>query len=94
MKYKIEELKLRRKINLVKVMYTQSSNIDNLKKITTDKNLRSKNKIELRKNLTSKTKVFNIPLYRGIRLWDTLPAEMQKDTNKHSFKKKISSHVV
>ena len=42
-KYKIEDLRLRRKRNLVKIMYSQSSDINNLKKVTTDKNLRSGN---------------------------------------------------
>ena len=67
-KYKIEDLRLRRKRNLVKIMYSQSSDINNLKKVTTDKNLRSGNKIKLDNNFTNKTKVFNSPLYRGIRL--------------------------
>ena len=92
-KYKIEDLKLRRKRNLVKIMYHQSLNIDNLRKVTTDKNLRSKKKVKLDNNFTNKTKVFNSPLYRGIRLWDTLPMEIQKETDKYSFKKKISKHI-
>ena len=55
-KYKIEDLRLRRKRNLVKIMYSQSSDINNLKKATTDKNLRSGNTIKLDNNFTNKTR--------------------------------------
>ena len=54
-KYKIEDIKLRRKRNLPKIMYFQSLNIDNLKKEIIERNLRSKNKIKLENNFTSKT---------------------------------------
>ena len=91
-KYKIEELKLRRKRNLAKIMYARSSDINNLKEETTEINLRSKNKIKMNNNFTSKTKVLNSPLYRGVRLWDSLPADIQKEENKYSFRKKMSTY--
>ena len=90
-KYNIEELRLRRKRNLVKIMYTQSKNIENLKATSVERTLRSANKVKMKNDFTNITKVHNSPLYRGIRLWDSLPASLQED--KYSFKKKISSHT-
>ena len=92
-KYKIEDLRLRRKRNLAKIMYSRSHDSNNLKEITTEINLRSKSKIKMINNFTNKTKVLNSPLYRGVRIWDSLPADTQKETSKYSFKKKISTHV-
>ena len=89
-KYKIESLRLRRKRNLVKIIYSQSANVENLDLASSGKNLRSENKVKLKNDLTSKTKVFNSPLYRGIRLWDKLPMDLQKETDKNVFKKKVS----
>ena len=42
-KYNIEELRLRHKKNLVKIMYTQSKNIENLKATSVERTLRSAN---------------------------------------------------
>ena len=92
-KYNIEELRLRRKRNLVKIMHTQSKNIENLKATSVERNLRSANKIKMKNDFTNITKVYNSPLYRGIRLWDSLPASLQKEEDKYSFKKKISLHT-
>ena len=75
-KYKIECLHLRRKRNLVKIMYSRSSCSQNLKVDTVKINLRSKKKIHMKKDFTSKTKILNSPLYRGIKLWDLLPGDM------------------
>ena len=87
--YKIN-LRLRQKRNLVKIIYSQSKNVDNLELVFSGKNLRSTNKVKLKNDFTSKTRVFNSPLYRGIRLWDKLPTDLQKETDKNIFKKKIS----
>ena len=75
--YNIESLKLRRKRNLVKIMYSQSTDVQNIKVDTIKTNLRSKSKVRLKNNFTSKTRVFNSPLYRGLRLWDSLPCDLQ-----------------
>ena len=91
-KYNIESLRLRRKKNLAKIMYIQSSKIDNLKMSTTNIVLRSTRKVKMKKDFTSKTRVYNSPLYRGLRLWDSLPENIQKETDKASFKKRIATH--
>ena len=92
-KYKIESLQLRRKRNLVKIMYSQSSCSQNLKVDTVKINLRSKKKIHMRKDFTSKTKVLNSPLYRGIKLWDSLPSDLQKEKDLRTFKKRLTTHT-
>ena len=92
-KYKIECLRLRRKRNLVKIMYSQSSYILNLKIDTVKINLRSKNKIHMKKDFTSKTKILNSPLYRGLKLWDSLPSDLQKEKSIQSFKKRLKTHT-
>ena len=102
-KYNIESLRLRRKRNLAKIMYTQSSKIDNLS--TTNIVLRSTHKVKMQKDFTSKTRVYNYilwfycslcredcynsPLYRGLRLRDSLPENIQKETDKAS---RIATH--
>ena len=92
-KYKIEDLALRRKRNLVQIIHTLSTDKDNLKTISTVRELRSTTKVKMKNDFTSKTKVFNSPLYRGIRLWDSLPSSIQKEENKYAFKRKISLHA-
>ena len=92
-KYKIECLHLRRKRNLVKIMYSQSSCSQNLKVDRVKINLRSKKKIHMKKDFTSKTKILNSPLYRGIKLWDSLPGVLQKEKDFRSFKKRLLTHT-
>ena len=93
MYYKIEDLALRRKRNLVKIIHALSANSENLKTVSTVRELRSKTKVKMKNDFTSKTKVFNSPLYRGIRLMDSLPPDLQKEENKYTFKRKIALHT-
>ena len=55
--------------------------------------IRSKQKVHMKKDFTSKTKVLNSPLYRGLKLWDTLPSVMQKEKDNRIFKKKLATHI-
>ena len=92
-KYKIENLRLRRKRNLAKIMYTQSTDVQNLKVDTIKMNLRSKKNVHMKTDFTSIARVHNSPLYRGLRLWDSLPSDIQKDKEVSTFKKKISTYT-
>ena len=74
-------------------MYTQSKNTENLKATSVKRTLRSAKKIKMKNYFMNITKVYKSPLYRGIRPWDSLPASLQKEEDKYSFKKKISSHT-
>ena len=74
--------------------YTQSSKIDNLKMSTTSIVLGNTRKVKMNNDVTSKTRVYNSPLYRGLRLWDSLPENIQKETDKASFKKRIATNLL
>ena len=47
----------------------------------------------MKKDFTSKTKILNSPLYRGIRFWDSLPRDMQKEKDFRAFKKRLLTHT-
>ena len=55
--------------------------------------LRSKNKVKLKAGFTPKAKVQNSPLYRGIFLWNQLPAETQLLPTLPEFKNAIRKHI-
>ena len=80
--FNIEPLPLRRNRNLVKIVHKTSKNMENVDISRPGIDLRSKPKVKLKNNFTSLTKVYNSPLYRGIRLWDQLPPLLQKEENK------------
>ena len=86
-------LRLRRKRNLVKIMYSQSKIALNLKDCTAKMKQRSANKVKLKNDFTSKTRIYNSPLYRGMGLWDSLPSDLQNEKDKYVFKKKISTYL-
>ena len=54
--------------------------------------LRSSKKVKMKNDFTDKTKVFNSPYNRGLRLWNELPANLQKEKDKHIFKKQLRSY--
>ena len=90
-KYGVEDLKLRRKRNLVKIMYLQSSLEGNKCENNLSMTLRSANKVKLKNDFTNKTKVYNSPFYRGLWLWNALPPDLQKE-DKTTFKKRVKTH--
>ena len=55
--------------------------------------LRSNDKVKIKMDFTAKTQVLNSPLYRGSRLWNLLPVDLQKEKDKYIFKKKMRTHV-
>ena len=89
-KYNIEPLHLRRKRNLVKIIHKTTKDIENVDIVRPMMDLRSKPKVKLKSKFTSITKVYNSPLYRGMRLWNKLPADLQKEGNKIKFKTEIN----
>ena len=84
--FNIEPLSLRRKRNLVNIVHKISKDESNLNVERPNMDLRSKAKVKLKNGFTSNTKVYNSPLYRGMRLWDQLPPELQKERNNIKFK--------
>ena len=53
--------------------------------------LRSKAKVKLKSEFTALTKVHMSPLYRGLRLWDTLPTDLKKEKDYNKFKAEIQN---
>ena len=84
---------LRCKRNLVKIIHKTSKEVSNIDIERPKMDLRSKPKVKLKTDFTSVTKVYNSPLYRGMRLWDQLPPEIQKEENKFKFKNDINRVV-
>ena len=76
-RYNIEKLPLRRKRNLVKkIIHKKSKCIHNIVTERPQMELRSKTKVKLKNTFTGIRKVYNSPLYRGLRLRDLLPSEL------------------
>ena len=55
--------------------------------------LRSKPKVKIKSKFTKITKVYNSPLYRGLRLLDKLPVDLQKEENNIKFKTEINKFI-
>ena len=87
--YGIENLHIQRHRSLLVYMYNQSKVEINLVKKTCDRILRSDNKASMQYKFSNLTKLHNSPFYRGVKLWNTLPAEVQKCDRKSEFKKSI-----
>ena len=93
-KHNIEDLKLRQKRNLLKIIHARSSTLKSVDTETPRIELRSNVKVKIKTVFTAKTRVFKSPLYRGARLWNSLPIDLQMEKDKYIFKKKMRSHIV
>ena len=93
-KYNIEDLRLRRDRNLIKILHTKSPMLRSADSESHTIELRSNNKVKIKMDYTAKTRVFNSPLYRGTRLWNLLPIDLQKEKDKFVFKKKLQSNAI
>ena len=71
-RYKIENIRHRRDLQLLSFMYTESKSPLNLNLKSPSIILRNSNKVKFREKLTRKTQVQNSPYFRGIALWNTL----------------------
>ena len=78
--FNIDSLPSRRKRNLVKIVHKTSKDEVNIDISRPPRDLRSKMKVKLKNKFTLITKVYNSPLYRGIRQWDQLPPNLQFKT--------------
>ena len=90
--FNIEPLYIRRKRNILKLMYDQSHDPDNLYTTECDINLRSSNKVKMKSQFTKLTKVKKSPFYRGIELWDKLPHELQNEPSRIKFKSELKRY--
>ena len=87
--YNIETLSIRRKRNLLKIIYKESKNMTNRNLRRPHMELRSTAKVKMKQNFTSITKVYMSPFYRGLRLWDELSTDLQKESDFIRFKSEI-----
>ena len=92
-KYNIEDLKLRRNRNLMKIMPARSPALKSEDSENHRIELRSNDKVKIKMDFTAKTRVFNSPLYRGARLWNSLPVDLQKEKDKYVFKKRMRTYI-
>ena len=83
--YDIETLHVRK--GILRLMYSQSK--EEINRLTTkcDRILGSNKKVTLKYTFSHLTKLHNSPFYRGVKLWNSLPADLQNCTSKHEFKK-------
>ena len=93
-KYNMEDLRLHRDRNLIKIMHAKSPMHKSVDSENHGIELRSNSKVKIKMDYTAKTRVFNSSLYRGTRLWNLLPIDLQKEKDKFVFKKKLRSHTI
>ena len=93
LKYRIEDLKIRRKRSLLRLMYIQSKCDANLCAKKNHIQLRSDGKIKMKSGFTRLTKIQRSPYYRGLGLWNALPEHVQKEPNKCKFKSAVKSLI-
>ena len=74
-------------------MYGQSKEEMNLAQKSCDRILRSNNKTTMKYEFSNLTKLHKSPYYRGVKLWNTLPAETQKCNIKREFKKQMQNII-
>ena len=79
----------RRANSLLNHMYAQSINEIDTVHETCDRILRSTKKVKMKYKFSRLTKLHNSPYYRGVKLWNKLPANIQSCKVKLEFKKRI-----
>ena len=92
-KYNIEELHVRRKRSLLRHMYINSKDINNIQVKRHEKNLRSTKKVKMKEPFSGLMKLHQSPYYRGIKLWESLPDTVQKSENKIIFKNEVKKII-
>ena len=85
----IEDLAVRRKRSLLRLMYSLSKQPTNVEIATISMSLRSSKKLKLKSDFTRLTKIQRSPYYRGLYLWNSLPEKLQKETNRLKFKMNV-----
>ena len=73
LQYNIENPDVQRRKNLLKIMFGQSHNDDNIDYYRPECILRSRKQVKMKSKFTRITKIQKSPFYRGITLWNNLP---------------------
>ena len=87
--FRIQNIRQRRKVQLLSFMFTESKISGNIKTERPVMTLRSNNKVKFKEKFTRKTPVLKSPLYRGYALWNDLPEDIQKLRSLAIFKNRI-----
>ena len=90
----IEKLEIRRNHSLLNLMYTESKIPSNIEESKDYMILRSTKKVKMKSDFTKLTKIQRSPYYRGLKLWNSLPENVQKEESKSKFKFKLSKCIV
>ena len=90
----IEKLEIRRNRSLLNLMYTESKIPSNIEESRDYMILRSTKKVKMKSDFTKLTKIQRSPYYRGLKLWNSLPENVQKEESKSKFKFKLSKCIV
>ena len=86
----IEDLAIRHKRSLLRLMYSQSKISDNINIREMNMSLRSSKKVNLKSKFTRLTKIQRSPYYRGLKLWDSIPGKLQNEQNRVKFKSSVN----
>ena len=90
----IEKLEIRRNRSLLNLMYTESKIPSNIEESRDYMILRRTKKAKMKSDFTKLTKIQCSPYYRGLKLWNSLPENVQKEESKSKFKFKLSKCIV
>ena len=87
--YRVEPPERRRKEHHCSIMYRLSKRGGSLDIYRPEIRLRSRNKIKFKTNKRNLEGILKSPLYRGAKLWDRIPENVQRSTTKVKFKTHI-----
>ena len=93
-RYNLEPLDIRRKRNLLKLMYNESKQDINIDMYRPRMELRSSKRVQMNHTFTRLSKIQKSPYYRGLTLWDKLPKELQLVDSRKDFKERIKKCVL
>ena len=88
---RIQNIRQRRKVQLLSFMYTESRNPGNIKMERPTMSLRKSDRVKFREKFTRKTVILNSPVYHGYALWNVLPEDIQKLGTLSAFKNRIKN---
>ena len=87
--YSISSLNRRRKEHHCTIMYRLSRRGECIDTYRPKIRLRSRKKVKFRNKKRNLEKITKSPLYRGIKLWDMIPDNIQRSVTKVKFKQQI-----
>ena len=92
--YKLQVPKYRRNEHHCAVMYRMSKQGGTLDNYRPPIRLRNRNKIKFKSSKRNLEGVLKSPLYRGIKLWDRIPENIQRSVTKVKFKRELKKLVL